>query len=431
MVFALYRAATRLGAPAVRLYLRWRRRQGKEDPVRFMERLGQAGLPRPPGPLVWVHAASVGESLSVLPLVERLRQAAAPPQMLVTTGTVTSARLMAARLPEGVLHQFSPVDLPDVAARFLDHWQPDFVLWVESELWPNLLAEIRARGLPAVLLNARLSDRSYRGWRRTPGLAARLLATFHLILAQSEETADRLRALGAKPIACVGNLKFAAAPLPDAAAASAELQGRLADRPCWLAASVHPGEERLAGQAHHALKRAHPGLLTLLVPRHPGLGAKMAAGLRADGLRVSRRAAGEPLTAETEIYLADTLGELGLFYRLAGIAFVGGSLVPHGGQNLLEPARLDCAILHGPHVENFARIAAALAAAGGAERVADGTGLAAAVAALLEAPERVRQMAAAARQVAQSEAGVLDRVLDRLRPDLEALAEAAKGPPHA
>lgn len=431
MMFALYRAATGLATPAVRLYLRWRLGRGKEDPVRFPERLGHAGLPRPPGPLVWVHAASVGEALSVLPLVERLCQAVPSPQLLVTTGTLTSARLMGDRLPAGVLHQFSPVDLPGAAARFLDHWRPDLVLWVESEFWPNLLFEIRTRGLPAVLLNARLSDRSFRGWRRVAGFAAKLLGTFGLSLAQGEETADRLRALGGKNIACLGNLKYAAAPLPADQGALAELRGQLADRPCWLAASVHPGEEHLVAQAHRDLKGTHRNLLTLLVPRHPGLGAEMAAAIRAGGLCVARRAAGEALTTATDIYLADTLGELGLFYRLAAIAFVGGSLVPHGGQNLLEPARLDCAILHGPYVANFAPIAKAMAAAGGAQGVADGPDLAAAVGALLDAPDRTRAMAAAAKEVAAGEAGVLDRVFDRLRPYLDRLGSAPKDAPHA
>ena len=424
MMRGLYRAVTVLGAPAIRLYLHWRRYRGKEDPARFSERLGVAGVARPSGPLIWVHAASVGESLSVLPLVERLCQATPSSHVLVTTGTVTSATLMGDRLPEGGLHQFSPVDLPGVVGRFLDHWQPDLVLWVESEFWPNVLSEIRARAIPAVLLNARISDRSFRGWRRMPGLAATLLGTFRLSLAQSEATADRLRCLGGKNIACVGNLKYAAPPLPVAVGPLGELKDRLENRPCWLAASVHPGEERFAAQVHGKLKAAHPGLLTFLVPRHPALGVKMAARFRAEGLCVARRAGGDALTSATDIYLADTLGELGLFYRLAPIAFVGGSLVPHGGQNLLEPARLDCAILHGPHVENFARIAEALQRASAAEQVADGDALASAVAACLEMPEQGRRMADAAKQVAAGEAGVLDRVFERLRPYLDGLGLA-------
>jgi len=435
MVFALYRAATVLGAPAIRLYLHWRRYRGKEDPARFSERLGVAGMPRPPGPVIWVHAASIGESLSILPLVERMCQATPSLHVLVTTGTVTSAKLMGDRLPEGGLHQFSPIDLPRVVARFLDHWRPDLVLWVESEFWPNVLSEIRARDLPAVLLNARISDRSFRGWQRMPTLAAKLLSTFRLSLAQSDVTVDRLRRLGGENIACVGNLKYAAPPLPVATGPLGELKAGLKNRPCWLAASVHPGEERLAAQVHGKLKAAHPGLLTFLVPRHPALGVKMAARFRAEGLCVARRAGGDALTAATDIYLADTLGELGLFYRLAPIAFVGGSLVPHGGQNLLEPARLDCAILHGPHVENFARIAEALQLAGAAEQVANGDALADAVAALLEMPDRGRRMADAAKQVAAGEAGVLDRVVERLQPYLDGLGsvpnDAAKAGPGA
>ncbi len=430
-MFFLYRAATVLGAPGVRLYLRWRLRRGKEDRARLPERLGFASIPRPAGPLVWVHAASVGESLSILPLVSRLRKEASAPRVLVTTGTVTSAKLMAERLPEGAFHQFSPVDLPTAVLRFLDHWRPDLVLWVESEFWPNLLSEFRGRGLPAVLVNARLSDRSFRGWRRLAGFAAELLASFRLSLAQSEETADRLRSLGGTNIECVGNLKYAADPLPAKGDALAAVQGELKGRPCWLAASVHPREEQVAARVHRGLKARYPGLLTVVVPRHPTLGLKMAASLHAQGLTIARRAAGDAITAETDVYLADTLGELGLFYRLAPVVFVGGSLVPHGGQNLLEPARLDCAILHGPHIENFTHIAEALAGAEAAWQVADADGLATAVDSLLKDPERGLRMAAAAKRVAEGEAGVLDRILEKLAPFLETPAERRGEGPHA
>ncbi|MGB1546917.1 MAG: 3-deoxy-D-manno-octulosonic acid transferase [Alphaproteobacteria bacterium] len=429
-MFLLYRTATVLGAPGVRMYLRWRLRRGKEDRARLPERLGVASRPRPSGPLVWVHAASVGESLSVLPLVSRLCEETSRPRVLVTTGTVTSAALMTERLPEGAFHQFSPVDLPGAVTRFLDHWRPDLVLWVESEFWPNLLSELRRRKLPAVLVNARLSDRSWRGWRRLGGFAAELLGSFQLALAQSEEMADRLQSLGARKVECVGNLKYAADPLPVKAEALDRLKDEIGSRPRWLAASIHPGEEQKAGRAHRRLKERHPGLLTLIVPRHPNLGAKMAAGLRAVGLNVARRGGGEAITAETDVYLADTLGELGLFYRLAPIVFVGGSLVPHGGQNLLEPARLDSAILHGPHVENFARIAWALGKAEAAVEVVDEDGLVATVDALLKDPERARRMAAAAREVAEGEAGVLDRILDRLQPFLETPTGSGEGSRH-
>ncbi len=430
-MFFLYRAATILGAPGVRLYLRWRLRRGKESRARLTERHGVASNSRPTGPRVWVHAASVGESHYIQQHVPRHREEASAPRVLVTTGTVTSAKLMAERLPEGAFHQFSPVDLPAAATRFLDHWRPDLVLWVESEFWPNLLSEFRRRGLPAILVNARLSDRSFRGWRRLAGFAAELLGSFRLSLAQSEETADRLRSLGGANIECVGNLKYAAEPLPAKSDALATVQGELQRRPCWLAASVHPGEEQMAARVHHGLKARYPDLLTLLVPRHPTLGVKMAASLHAEGLTIARRAAGDAITSEPAVYLAETLGALGLFYRLAPVVFVGGSLVPHGGQNLLEPARLDCAILHGPHVENFAHIAEALAGAEAAWQVADADSLAAAVATLLKDPEGGLRMAAAAKRVAEGEAGVLDRILEKLTPFLEAPAERREEGPHA
>ena len=289
MALALYRGATTAAAPAIRGYLRRRARNGKEDPDRMAERFGVASTPRPEGPLVWIHAASVGESRSMLSVIERLRAERPAVTILMTTGTVSSARMLTDLLPAGVIHQFVPVDRVAWVRRFLDHWRPDLALWVESEFWPNLLVEADARNVPLVLLNARMSARSYRGWERFSGVIANLLNRFDLCMAQSEETAERLRALGAAHVDCPGNLKFAAAPLPYDAGELAKMSAEIGDRPVWLAASTHPGEEELIADAHHRLAERRQNLLTVVVPRHAGRGPEIAEMLAARGRRAALR----------------------------------------------------------------------------------------------------------------------------------------------
>jgi 3-deoxy-D-manno-octulosonic-acid transferase len=303
------------------------------------------------------------------------------------------------------------------------HWRPDLVLWSESELWPSLLGAVARGGIPLLLLNGRMSVRSYRRWQRLPGAIGTLFGSFQLCLGQTPQDAERFKTLGAPAVDCLGNLKFAAPVLPVDATVMEDMRAAMAGRVRWLAASTHPGEEASVAAAHRLLAAGVPGLLTLLVPRHPARGAAIAEELRAAGLTVARRAAGETLTPATEVYLADTIGELGLWYRLAPVAFVGGSLVPRGGQNPLEPARLGVAVLHGPHMENFAEIAGGLAQAGGSRQVADAAALAAMVRRLcVDDPVARAAMAAAARRYADSQALVLDRLFDRLAPWLDALA---------
>lgn len=391
-----------LAAPALRVMLRRRAARGKEVAARLPERRGIDATPRPPGRLLWLHAASVGEAVSVLPVLSALAEHAASPHVLLTTGTVTSAALLARRLPElglgRVLHRFAPLDVPAWAARFLDHWRPDAAAFVESELWPNQLAALRARGVPLMLLNARISDRSLRGWLRAPGFAREVLGAFDRVQARSEEDAVRLRRLGARRVEAPGDLKFAAEPLPADEAELARLRALVGARPLWLAASTHPGEEEAAAAVHRLLAPAHPGLLTIIAPRHPERGASIAAELGAP-----RRGAGQP-PPPGGLWVADTLGELGLLYRLCGIAFVGNSLTGRGGQNPLEPARLGCAVAVGPQTANFNDAVAALEAAGALQRVADAPALAAWVGTLLADPARRAPMAEAGRQVATANA---------------------------
>jgi 3-deoxy-D-manno-octulosonic-acid transferase len=424
---ALYRGVTTAIGPLVMLYLLRRLASGKEDRARFGERCGKPGRERPRGPLVWIHAASVGEAVSMLALIDELVAARPAISVLVTTGTVTSGRLLASRLPAGrALHQYVPVDRPAYVRRFLDHWQPDIALWVESELWPNLIMETHARNVPLILVNARMSARSFQNWQRWPAIIRPMLGAFDLCLAQDVVQAERLRQLGAKRALCVGNLKSAAGPLPASESELGRLAAQAAGRPLWLAACTHAGEEEAATATHHALKRRWPDILTLLVPRHPARAGSVAELCKAEGLTVARRSLGDPIASTTDIYLGDTLGELGLFYRLAGIAFVGGSLIPMGGHNPLEAALLDCAVIHGPDMSNCAGIARDLAAAGAAVTVRDATELAATVERLLGDPAERARRAAAGLEVAANNRAVLDAVIERIAPWLDRLTPHAE-----
>ncbi len=387
------------------------------------EREGRETIPRPPGRLLWLHAASVGESVSILPVLTELALQAPNRKMLLTTGTVTSATLLKQRLPEmaldeRVMHRFAPLDVPRWSGRFLDHWRPDVAVLVESELWPNLLAGCRARGIPVVLLNARMSATSVRRWRLAPGLARELLGSLAVIQAQSETDAERLRELGARAVTVPGNLKFAASPLPADTSELSRVQKWLGERPCWLAASTHPGEEAIILDAHRMLASSYSGLVTLVVPRHPERGKQIAAEVR--DLEVSRRSLGQKPPTEG-VWIGDTLGELGLWYRLAGLALVGRSLVPPGGgQNPLEPARLACPVATGPYTENFSDAVQVLECAGALIRVTDARSIADWVAAMLRAP-RDRAAIGARAQAVAAKHGDLPR---RIAAELLALASA-------
>lgn len=389
-------------APALRVMLARRLARGKEVAGRLGERRGLDATPRPPGPLLWLHAASVGETVSILPVLAHLAPAC---QVLLTTGTVTSAALAARRVAEmqletRVLHRFVPLDVPRWVRRFLTHWQPDAACFVESELWPNLLAACRAQGVPTALINARMSAKSLAGWQRLPRLAAWLLGGFAWVQAQSEADAARLRSLGAARVTAPGDLKFAAPALPADPVMLAECTALLGSRPRWLAASTHPGEDAAIFAAHAALLPSRPDLLCILVPRHPERGAEILRAAQAAGLPATRRAAGDAPPAQGGVWVADTLGELGLWYRLCPIAFIGRSLAtPGGGQNPLEGARLGCAVAVGPMTDNFAAATQVLAAAAALSRVGDAAALASWVARMLDDPA-AREAAGAAGQAA-------------------------------
>lgn len=421
MLLGLYRALTHLGGGVIEAYLDRRIARGKEDPRRIAERRGAASLARPEGKLFWMHAASNGEAMSALPLAHALLRRYGDAHLLLTTGTVTSAELVADKLPERAFHQFVPVDRPTWVRAFLDHWRPDAGIWVESEFWPNLIMEMRRDGRPMALVNGRISARSLTRWKRAAHLARTLLSSFHVCLAQTRVEARRLEALGARNPDCIGNLKHAAPNLPVDENALQAMREALGERPVWLAASTHPGEEAMVLDVHRALSRKRPGLLTIIVPRHPVRGPKLFEELRASGMPVWRRTLNDTIpSAGGGIYLADTLGELGLFYRLAETVLVGGTLLGGiGGHNPIEPARLCCAILFGPDMTNFEDMASDMKE-GGAARETGASTLARDVAALLDNPDARSKMIARGSVYAEEGAEIPEKVLERLRPILEA-----------
>jgi 3-deoxy-D-manno-octulosonic-acid transferase len=411
-----YQLGSALGTPIASQLLLRRQKRGKEHPERLKERLGRASLPRPNGPLVWVHGASVGEMLAAVSLIERLR--ARNFAVLVTSGTVTSAALAEQRLPSGVLHQFVPLDAPRFVRRFLDHWRPGLALFVESDLWPNLICSCAKRRIPMVIINGRLSERSFRRWRRVPGVIAALLNRFDLCLAQSATDAERYAKLGAQRVNATGNLKLDVPALPADEAALRRLRDIVGKRPVMLAASTHGDEETVIIGAHRRLRAKFPTLLTIIVPRHPSRGESIAETAKAAGLAVALRSRRVQPMPDIGVYVADTLGELGLMYRLAPIVFMGGSLASHGGQNPIEPIRLGAALIHGPHVWNFGEIYAALDSAQGAQQVASEEELAARLSLWLADPPARQAAAQAATGTIAKLSGALDRTWAALDPYL-------------
>jgi 3-deoxy-D-manno-octulosonic-acid transferase len=414
--------------PLAPLWLRHRVMRGKEEPARLSERMGTAGIARPEGRLVWVHGASIGESLAALPLIEKLM--ADGFHVLATSGTVTSAAMLATRLPAPIggrraIPQYVPLDLPRAVARFLDYWRPEAGLFVESDLWPNLIGAAQARGVKLALINARMSEASARGWRRAPKTAAAMLGAFDLCLAQDADIAARFESLGARGVTAVGSLKADAPPLDADETALAALKAEIGSRPVLLAAQTHEGEDETILPAHDALSLDFPDLLTIIVPRHTARGQAIAmlCGPRPS----ARRAMQQSVTPLTAIYVADTMGELGLFYRLAHFCFLGGTLVPLGGHNPLEPAALGCAVLAGPHRASAATAYDAVFTAQGFGEVSSSAGIAREAARLLADPDAARRAGAAARAgaatlqgaVAKS-AALLEKLLEKPLADARA-----------
>ena len=402
-----YRLATILLAPAVPLLLQQRGKRGKEIRHRTSERMGFASISRPAGRLVWIHGASNGECLAALPLIEACRSNQI--NVLVTSGTVTSAELMQAQLPPGAVHQFVPVDTPAATARFLTHWQPDVALFVDSDLWPNLILGAKALGVPLALVNARMSQRSFEGWRWARSTVRAILEAFDVCLAQDEEIAARFRTLGARDVRVVGSLKEDAPPLAFDPAKLSELRSEIGGRPVLLAAQTHPGEDETILPVHDALRKRFPDLLTIVVPRHPVRGREIAQLCATRSHQC--RSDGGALSHGTAVYIADTMGELGLFYRLVAFAFVGGTLVPKGGHNPLEPARLHCAVMAGPHTFNSQSAFGAVLGAQGVGRVMTSVEIAALSERLLADPATAKALGDAAARGAATLGGAVEKTI--------------------
>ena len=380
------------------------------------ERRGETKVNRPAEPLIWIPGASVGEMMSVLPLIERIK--ARGFGMLVTSGTITSANLARQRLPHGAIHQFIPLDLPGYVERFLSHWRPSLALFVESDLWPNMIVATKQRGVPMILLNGRLSERSYQRWRRLPRTIEALLQRFDLCLMRSTTDAEHFSALGAPRLSVVGNLKLDVPQLPVEENKLVALSAAFMGRPTIAAASTHPGEEEVIVEVHARLKQKFPNLVTIIAPRHPDRGPEVAAIAAHRGLAAVLRTSGTSPGKATDIYVCDTVGELGIIYRIAPVVFMGGSLVAHGGQNPIESIKHGAAVLHGPFISNFAEVYAALDGTRGADLIADATQLATRAASWLSNSDERLRVVAAGKKTVESLSGALERTLAALDPYL-------------
>jgi len=408
-MYYLYYYLSLIASPFVPLFLRFRLKKGKEHPGRFGERLGVASRKRDNSKkLLWIHAASVGEANSVLPLIQHLSHECPRLQILLTTVTVTSEKLMQNKLPEGVIHQFAPVDTPLAVKRFLDYWQPDMGIMVDSEFWPNLLMEAKKRNVILGVINARMSANSFQKWQKfAPAFIRQLLQCFDFCFAGSEQDKQHLNASGLDRINAVCNLKYDAPALTGNETELASLRNQLGTRPVWLAASTHEGEESQLIQAHTLLLQDFPELLTVIVPRHAKRGDEIANLVEQAGYMAMQRSKNQPIEQATHFYIADTMGELGLFYRLSEVVFMGGSLIPHGGQNPLEPARIGCAMVTGLHYHNFTGIVEDLHKQNAIITIENSKNLAEQVKELFQSPEKKAIMIANAKQQAKSKGGAI------------------------
>lgn len=420
-----------LGTPFLKTLLSRRVRQGKEDPERLGERKGIASIPRPSGPLIWMHVASVGEAQSIISLVQLMLDQNKQLNILVTSVTRTSAEVLAQKLPERAFHQYAPVDHPDWIRKFLDYWQPNLALWVESELWPTMLTYLKKRHIPAALLNAHMSPNSYRNWKRAPAFARKLLSVFLVILAQSKQDAEFYSEFNAHSVVVTDNIKYAAKPLNFDETAYDSLKASLQDRPVWFYASTHHGEEDLAADVHKELASKFPGLLTIIAPRHPSRRQDVLKTVESRGLKATLRGDNKILpSVDDQVYIVDTMGELGLFFKLSPLAVVGRSFSSDGGggHNPIEPALLNCAVLHGPAIQNSQELYDEMDAAGAALQVPSREALAGTIEIFLNDPVQLGHLQKTGYDFAQTKANVLTKVLYELEP---VFLEAHLPPPKA
>ncbi|MTI00594.1 3-deoxy-D-manno-octulosonic acid transferase [Roseibium sp. RKSG952] len=422
LLLSCYARAARLALPFLRVYSYLRIRSGKDDRERAGERFGRTQELRPEVPLAWIHAASVGETASILPLIERLTEAGWG--VLLTTVTRTSAELAAKRLPSGAVHQFGIYDSPSVISRFLDHWRPDLAMTVESEIWPATFLAVKQRGIPLVLLNGRMSDKSFGSWKKLGASAKGLFGCFDLVLAQSPGDAERFDELGCRLVETSGNLKFDARLAPPNEAELAKLEQDIGQRSVWLAALTHPGEDGYVLQAHRKLLEVYPDLLLILVPRHPERADSILSQALAQGLASTKRTEVASVERSIQAYLADTVGEMALFYAVAPFAFLGGSFTDAGGHNPLEAARAGTALITGPNLHNQRDIYWLLSNGEAVIRIEDGDQLYGRVLELLQKPELARDIAGRARKIVETGQGALERTFEALAPILDLRARS-------
>lgn len=399
----------------IKRYINKRKENGKEDVKRFNERIGRPSMKRPEGKLVWLHGASVGESVSMLPLIQRILDTYPDAHVMVTTGTVTSADVMQKRLPDRAFHQFIPIDNPIFTTRFVKHWQPDVALWFESELWPAVLSSIKRKNIPLILINGRISNKSFKRWLQFDFISKELLSCFSLCLGQSEEDAYRLHVLGAQNTMCLGNLKYAGLPLPIDEDKRAEFVKQAGKRRMWLASATHDDEEVRIAKVHKRMKEKFPDLLTVIAPRHPQRGEDIQEKINNLGLKTALRSKNEKITPQTDIYIANTIGEMGIWYDVINIVFIGGSLIPHGGQNFMEPSRVRDAVVVGPHMHNFTDAMNRAKKADAVIQVTDTEELQEIVTQLFENKELLDAKRSLAYNWATSESKVLEGIMDKVK----------------
>lgn len=416
MFLKIYNALITILYPLViKGYINKRKQIGKEDVARFNERIGRPKLPRPEGKLFWLHGASVGESVSMLPLINKILETYPDSHVMVTTGTVTSADVMQKRLPERAFHQFIPIDNPIFTTRFVKYWHPDVALWFESEFWPAVLTSIKRKNIPLILINGRISNKTFKRWQQFDFICKELLSCFSMCLGQSEEDAYRLRVLGAKETTCLGNLKYAGLPLPVDENNKKEILKQIGDRKLWIASSTHDDEEIRIAKVHKRLKEKYSDLLTIIVPRHPKRGQEIADGIKDLELSTALRSKGEKINKNTDIYIADTIGEVGLWYDIAKIVFIGGSLIPHGGQNFIEPSRVRDAVIVGPHMHNFSDAMSRAKKADAVMQISDTLELQELLEQLFDNDQLLEAKCSLAYNWATSETKVLDSIVDKIK----------------
>lgn len=416
-LYPVYRGLTALSRPVLSMLLSYRESKGKEDPLRMRERKGFAGKMRPKGKLVWMHGASVGESLSMLPLIKAIQLATDQDiTILVTTGTITSARLMEKRLPDGCIHQFIPMDCPKWVNRFIAHWYPDLVLWFESDIWPNLIHTIDRQDIPGAFINARMSEKSYKWWKKSGSMITELLSHFDAAFTQTPHETKWFEDLGIPQADYLGNLKYASKPLPANEDDLEKMEKQAGDRFTFVFSSTHDDEEAQAAKMYTKIRDDIEDFLLIIVPRHPKRADDIRGAIASVDatLNLAMRSRHEMIKDDTDIYIADTMGEMGLFYRLADVTAIGGSFVQFGGHNPIEPAQLNRPVYYGPGMFNFKAVCAEMEEAQAAEQVDDMDAMGKELIRLSSNDDLRKQKAQQAYDFAIDKRDVVKRILSRL-----------------